>query len=101
MGKGEKRRNRISFVTPFYGFLRLFTPYGFKFYFRRFNRPQTTAGVQGRGVECGMEEERNMRFLIFDCRFLIRDGSETRHLVSYDFNGRIPWSLRDVTLKSA
>jgi hypothetical protein len=41
--KGVKRRNRISFVPPFYGFLRLFTPSGFKNLICRFNRPQTAA----------------------------------------------------------
>jgi hypothetical protein len=53
--KGVKRRNRISFVPPFYGFLRLFTPYGLKIYFRRFNCPQTTAdGLKDNGEECKM-----------------------------------------------
>ena len=37
----EKRRNRISFVPPFYGFLRLFTPFLFKNLFCRLSRPQT------------------------------------------------------------
>jgi len=47
---GVKRRNRISFVPPFYGFLRLT---GLEICFRRFNRPQTAAdGFNAEGEEC-------------------------------------------------
>jgi hypothetical protein len=49
-----KRRNRISFVPPFYGFLRLFTPYRLKNLFSPVQPPANHSGRpqrQGRGVQ--------------------------------------------------
>jgi hypothetical protein len=50
---GVKRRNRISFVPPFYGFLRLFTAYGFKNFQPRMNTDGHGAGEGGEGAAWG------------------------------------------------
>ncbi len=61
--KGVTESVLFRLFSPFYGFSRL-TGLNFIFAGSTARKPRWMAG--GRGVECGMEEERHMKFLIAD-----------------------------------